>query len=88
MPSPRGKSDSEPDVIVFLRERLARADDEGRADDMPCATVVGASWNNLGGVRPELLCVNQSGEKVYMLTVRQVRKLLAAWDREVRDAVA
>lgn len=73
----------EPEMIVFLRERLARAEAEGREDSMPGATLVSPGpWRNIGRVRPELLCVNANGERVYMLTVRQVRKLLDVWDQE------
>lgn len=80
--SQAGQSISEPVVITYLRNRLHDCEKEGRIESRPAATVVGDSWGSLGGVRPHLLSVNDAGERVYSLTVRQVRKLLASWDAQ------
>lgn len=70
----------EPGIVSYMREKLAKAEADGRADDQPGVTVVGGPWRNMGGVRPKIVDQRATGERVYLLTVGQTRKFLAAWD--------
>lgn len=58
-----------------LRSVLNRAEEEGRDDEDIGLIFVGTTSRGLP-VRPRILSESQNGEKVYMITVRQLRKLV------------
>lgn len=74
-----------------LKERLGAVEAEGRPDDAPALTFVAKSAKGIG-VRPTLLSERPSGERVYSVTVKQLRRMVekaeaavVAQELETRD---
>lgn len=76
------KTEQEPQIIRLCRDLLAR---EGVSWEFGITVVAppGASFRGLG-IRPELLCENQSGERVYRVTRKQAKRLIQCWSEHLR----
>jgi hypothetical protein len=67
---------------AWLRERIASAEKRGKTDAAVAATFVSRSAKGLG-VRAQRVAENPDGTNVYMLTLRQCRRLLKRADEAI-----
>lgn len=63
-------------TVDELLELLERVEADGRPDDAPGLTFVARTSRGLG-VRPKLLAEHPNGDRVYMITVGQLRRMVA-----------